>query len=157
MPGGTLRRWARAPARRTPCGTGRGTACSAPRSTGSRRSSRSSSPPTTRRDGALWLTDDIAEATRLKIRAILRVAACNGHDGLVLSAFGCGAYCNPPHHVAQLFAEVLAEQELAGVFKAIAFAIFDDHNAHRGHNPLGNLRPFQETFEGWGRREAGTA
>lgn len=30
-----------------------------------------------------------------------------GHDSVVLSAFGCGVFGNPPKHIAQLFAEVL--------------------------------------------------
>lgn len=29
---------------------------------------------------------------------------------------------------------------------AIVFAIFDDHNAHKAHNPEGNLVPFQRIF-----------
>ena len=109
-----------------------------------------SSPPTVQRHGGVWLTDEAAAATRLKIRAMLRVGAHHGHDGLVLSAFGCGAFRNPPHHVARLFVEVLSEPEFSGVFRAVTFAILDDHNAHRPHNPRGNLCPFQEAFDGWG-------
>ena len=96
-------------------------------------------------------------AIACQIRAIFRFGAHNGHDGLVLSAFGCGAFCNPPHHVARLFAEALSEPaealsepEFSGVFRAVTFAILDDHNAQRPHNARGNLGPFQEAFDGWG-------
>jgi uncharacterized protein (TIGR02452 family) len=107
-----------------------------------------SRPETFRRDGREWLTEELAEATRRKIRAIFRVAARHMHESLVLSAFGCGAFHNPPHHMARLFAEVLAEPELAGLFRAVWFAIIDDHNAWKEHNPEGNLIPFQRELGG---------
>lgn len=33
-----------------------------------------------------------------------------------------------------------------GVFREILFAIVDDHNARRTHNPEGNFKPFVGTF-----------
>ena len=44
-------------------------------------------------------------------------------SSLLHSAFGCGAFCNPPDHMAELFREVL-EKEYRGCFKHICFAIF---------------------------------
>lgn len=32
----------------------------------------------------------------------------------------------------------------ANVFKAVVFAIYDDHNAQKQHNLAGNLKPFAE-------------
>eukprot|EP00051_Salpingoeca_urceolata_P011275 m.139525 g.139525 ORF g.139525 m.139525 type:complete len:116 (+) comp17061_c0_seq2:523-870(+) len=49
------------------------------------------------------------EAVRDKIIAILKVAEQMGHDGVVLSALGCGAFHNPPTHIAELFKEALDE------------------------------------------------
>ena len=74
-----------------------------------------------------------------------------GHDAIVLSAFGCGAFCNPPTTVAQLFWEVISSEYAGGVekpktYRQIVFAIFDDHNANRRHNDEGNLIPFQRRF-----------
>jgi uncharacterized protein (TIGR02452 family) len=60
---------------------------------------------------------------------------------------GCGAFRNPPNHVAEIFHEQLVLGEFAGVFDRVVFAIFDDHNAHRDHNPDGNVLPFQRMFE----------
>ena len=33
-----------------------------------------------------------------------------------------------------------------GVFKKVVFAIFDDHNAGKKHNPEGNFLPFERCF-----------
>ena len=86
------------------------------------------------------------EPTKNKIRTILRIGLVNGHDSLVLGAFGCGAFCNPPRHMAKLFHEVLREGEFANKYRLILFAILDDHNAHKSHNPEGNFKPFAEEF-----------
>jgi hypothetical protein len=100
----------------------------------------------------LRLAPEVVVRTKDKIRVILNIAAEHGHDSLVLrssfvlttpharavmltpqrlspslsllhSAFGCGAFCNPPDHMAELFREVL-EKEYQGCFKHICFAIF---------------------------------
>ena len=105
-------------------------------------------PDLVTRDGLLWLTDDMARATEVKIRAILRIAARHGQANLVLSAFGCGAFRNPPHHMAQLFAGALAEPEFAGVFRRVAFAVIDDHNAFHAASPEGNYLPFERVLAG---------
>ncbi len=107
-----------------------------------------SNPPTEERDGRLWLTPDIAEATQTKIRAILRIAAHHAHVDLVLGAFGCGAFRNPPNHMAKLFRETLEDEEFAGVFRTVTFAIIDDHNARRPGSRGGNFAPFEREFEG---------
>jgi uncharacterized protein (TIGR02452 family) len=60
-----------------------------------------------------------------KIRNILRVAASTGHKDVLLGAFGCGAFANPPEEVAKLFMEVFREEEFIGVFKHVDFAILD--------------------------------
>jgi uncharacterized protein (TIGR02452 family) len=94
------------------------------------------------------IAPQLVEPSREKIRTILRIGALNVHDALVLSAFGCGAFRNPPKHMAELFRDVLHEPEFAGRFRRIVFAIVDDHNARHAHNPIGNVRPFAETFGG---------
>lgn len=99
-------------------------------------------PDVVEREGRPWLAPAMADGTRRKIRAILRIAARHAHADLVLSAFGCGAFRNPPHHVARLFREVLEEPEFDGCFRRVVFAIIDDHNA-RGE---GNYVPFVREF-----------
>ena len=100
------------------------------------------------------LTDDgfIApyhvEPIKNKIRTIFRIGLVHGHDSLVLGALGCGAFRNPPRHVARLFHEMMDEPEFKDKYRCIVFAILDDHNAHQRHNPEGNFKPFAEEFAG---------
>lgn len=95
---------------------------------------------------ATHLADSMIEGTKNKMRTILRIGLRHGHDSLVLGALGCGAFCNPPSHIAQLFHEVFEEPEFKNKYRLISFAILDDHNAHRAHNPEGNYKPFVEEF-----------
>lgn len=92
------------------------------------------------------LRPDYADKTRGKIRAIFDIALAHGHDAIVLSAFGCGAFGNPPRHVARLFREVIDDEDYGRAFKAISFAIIDDHNAIRKGSTEGNVKPFQQAF-----------
>lgn len=80
-----------------------------------------------------------------KIRVILRVALENNHDAFVLGAWGCGAFKNPPTHIAKLFHRVLEEEEFKNKFKNITFAIIEDYNSLKDGRK-GNLKPFQEEF-----------
>lgn len=87
------------------------------------------------------------EPIKNKIRTIFRMGLVHGHDSLVLGALGCGAFRNPPRHVARLFHEVMDEPEFKNKYRCIVFAILDDHNANHKHNPVGNYRPFAEEFD----------
>ena len=87
-----------------------------------------------------------ADITLDKIRTIFRIGMANFHDSLVLSALGCGAFANPPAHIAKLFHQVIEEDEFRNVFKLIDFAILDGYRTGLRHNPEGNLKPFQMEF-----------
>jgi len=56
-----------------------------------------------------------------KIVMIFKTAIANGHDSLLLSAFGCGSYRCPSTQVAELFKRVVGEY--GAYFKRIIFAI----------------------------------
>ena len=88
-----------------------------------------------------------ANITLDKIRTIFRIGIDQGHDSLVLSALGCGAFANPPAHIAKLFHQVIEELEFKGAFKLIDFAILDGYRTVLRHNPEGNLKPFQIEFQ----------
>ena len=81
-----------------------------------------------------------------KMRTILRIGKANFHDSLVLSAMGCGAFANPPAHIAKLFHQVIEEDEFKNAFRLIDFAILDGYKTGLRHNPEGNLKPFQREF-----------
>lgn len=82
-------------------------------------------PPTEERLGEEVLDKKLARDTLRKIEAILAIAVENGHDFLVLGAFGCGAYANPPAHISRLFKEALSGPRFAGRFAHVVFAIID--------------------------------
>lgn len=92
------------------------------------------------------IAPQLVYAVKNKIRTILAIGLDNKHDSLVLGAFGCGAFRNPPKHIAYLFHEVLNEDEFKNKFRRIVFAIIDDHNTCHSHNPEGNFLPFKEVF-----------
>ena len=97
-------------------------------------------PPTTFVNGETRFTAPEVAFMATKARTILRIALNNGQETLVLGALGCGAFHNPPKHVAEIFKTVLQEPEFAGAFKAVYFAIIDDHNSN------GNLAAFKKVF-----------
>ena len=59
---------------------------------------------------------------------------------VVLSAFGCGAFQNPPEEIAALYREVISEMHQ--FFHVIAFAIFAP-----GYGPNDNFQVFQKAFD----------
>ena len=88
------------------------------------------------------MPEEAKAITRNKIRSILRVGLIKGHDSLVLGAFGCGAFHNPPSEMAQLFKEVMAEEEFVNRYRLITFAILSDHN-----DKSGNYQAFKQVFD----------
>lgn len=79
--------------------------------------------------------------TRNKVRAIFRIALTHGHDSLVLGAFGCGAFKNPPAEIAAIFHEILEEPEFKNKFRLVTFSIIEDHNSNNR-----NLKAFEKAF-----------
>ena len=94
----------------------------------------------------LMISKKQAHIMKRKIKTILRIALMNKKTKLVLGAFGCGAFCNPPKHVALMFKEVLDSGEFKNAFEEICFAILDDSNTGKEHNPEGNYKPFVDVF-----------
>ena len=71
-----------------------------------------------------------------KIRNILRIALAKGHDIPILGAMGCGAWKCPSKHVAEVFKNVLEEQEFKCIFQYITLAIkkFNGNNQYISMN-----------------------
>ena len=57
-----------------------------------------------------------------RIRRIFEVAVANGNEVLILGAFGCGAFRNPPEIVAKVFFDVM--QDYLCYFDTIEYAVY---------------------------------
>ncbi len=85
------------------------------------------------------------EQLRKLIMTQLKVAYDENYDTVILGAFGCGAFYNPPELIAEFYKQILGTY-FKGAFEKIVFAIIDDGHTLE-HNPEGNLKPFQKCFE----------
>lgn len=63
------------------------------------------------------------------IESILLRAVSEGKDCIVLGAFGCGAFNNPPLQVASIFRKKLIDEGFARFFRLVVFAIIEDGNS----------------------------
>ena len=89
----------------------------------------------------------LKELFKSRIKNIFEAAVDNGAEVLVLGAFGCGAFKNPPEIVAKAFHEVIEENAYQTKFKRIVFAI----KSTVGDDPYmacPNITAFEEEFYG---------
>ncbi|KAI8848251.1 hypothetical protein BC829DRAFT_394439 [Chytridium lagenaria] len=95
------------------------------------------------------MSQKAARAYAKKIEFVLKVAISEGRRILVLGALGCGAHGTPPKHAAEIYRDVLAVVDPRGeCFDLIAFAILEDQNSFKNHNPEGNIAPFADVLTG---------
>lgn len=66
--------------------------------------------------------DDLLKLLTGRIERIFAIAANQKEEVLILGAFGCGAFCNPPEVVAKAFATV--QEKYEGAFDTIEYAIY---------------------------------
>jgi uncharacterized protein (TIGR02452 family) len=66
----------------------------------------------------------IPGAMSARIVKVLAIAQANGHDALVLGAWGCGNFANDPSLIAELFRQALTGP-FKGAFRRVTFAIVD--------------------------------
>lgn len=67
------------------------------------------------------LNERDVQLLEVKIRLIIQCAVKYNHDIIIFGALGCGAWKNPPHHVAEIFKEILLEYD--GIISTFVFAI----------------------------------
>ena len=89
----------------------------------------------------------LEELMKKRIRNILEAAIENEIDVLILGAFGCGAFRNPPHVVAKAFRMILAEERYRTAFSRVIFAIKPSSD----QGPCPNMAAF--ILQPWGSRE----
>ena len=66
---------------------------------------------------------ELEKVLKSRIKNIFEVAVEHHVQNLILGAFGCGAFKNPPQLVAKAFQEVILENGYDGMFENIVFAI----------------------------------
>jgi uncharacterized protein (TIGR02452 family) len=74
----------------------------------------------------LRISDDTERLYRVleaRIRKIVQCAVAEGFTGIILGAFGCGAFGNKTEDVATMFRDVLIKEGMKDYFKKIVFAI----------------------------------
>ncbi len=74
-----------------------------------------------------------------RIQRIFEVAISNGAEVLILGAFGCGAFCNPPELVAEVFAKLT--EKYRDNFDVIEYAVFHTQRE------TANYRAFKSAME----------
>ena len=82
-----------------------------------------------------------------RIRNILEAAIENEIEVLILGAFGCGAFGNPPKVAARAFREVLEEQRYHTAFSRVVFAIKSSVDGDP-YSVCPNIAAFQQEFCG---------
>lgn len=70
-----------------------------------------------------------------RIRRIFEIAAANKNEVLILGAFGCGAFRNPPKLVAKVFSDVMSYY--LNYFETVEYAVY-----HKPHETV-NYEEFQ--------------
>lgn len=84
-------------------------------------------------------SDDLQELHEKRMRRVLEITAKKGNDVVILGAFGCGAFRNPPEVVARAMKTVV--EEYRNAFETIEFAVYcsprDDSNYRTFKEVLG--------------------
>ena len=99
--------------------------------------------PAPNRRGAAMLAGEkkIAETFKRRIRIMLRAAEKYGYTELVLGAWGCGAFGNPPEKVAEYFRKILVDEGYGRMFNEVCFAIFGPEDGR-------NITAFRKVLDG---------
>jgi uncharacterized protein (TIGR02452 family) len=82
---------------------------------------------------------EIGPAMWRRVLKVLSLGVTHGHDGIVLGAWGCGAFGNDGEEIALLFHRALSEN-LKGAYRRVLFAIVDWSPERRF------IGPFQAQF-----------
>ena len=96
-----------------------------------------------RKSSDFALSEEEIGITGDRIRTIYRTGLANGHDSLVLGAFGCGVFKTPPIQIAELFKKISLEPEFHNKYKALFFAILQRGNRKSTGK---KFKPFYDIF-----------
>jgi len=65
----------------------------------------------------------VEEVMKRRISKVLSIAISQGHQSIILGAWGCGVFGNDPNNIAKYFREVIEDKYLHS-FKKIVFAVY---------------------------------
>ena len=82
--------------------------------------------------------NELLEVFEIRWRKILAVAAKHKADVLILGAFGCGVFANPPELVVRAFNNVA--DEFRYHFKTVEFAVYTTDKESRNYKAFGNMK-----------------
>jgi uncharacterized protein (TIGR02452 family) len=85
--------------------------------------------------------DELLELHLRRVERIFRVAAENGTEVLILGAFGCGAFCNPPEVVAKAFKTVQKKYET--YFDVIEYAVFCSERETKNYDTFVQIQEYE--------------
>lgn len=74
----------------------------------------------------------------MKIEQVLNVALINNHVDIVLSAWGCGAFRNPPVDIANIFKKLLSTT-YKNQFRHVVFAVYDTSETSENYVVFKNI------------------
>ena len=81
--------------------------------------------------------EEIKRIIEKRIERIYAIAAIHNTEVLILGAFGCGAFHNPPQLVAECFRKV--QEKYENVFRIVEFAIFTSSMTDNNFNVFRNI------------------
>ena len=79
-----------------------------------------------------------------RIRRIFEIAVANGNEVLILGAFGCGAFRNPPEIVAKVFNTVM--QDYLCYFDAIEYAVYHTEREIQNYKSFETIIEVEESI-----------
>lgn len=100
-------------------------------------------------NGEAQLSADDESMLRRKIRTIFQVAKRYGNDAVVLGPIGCGAWRNPPRHVARITKEECERQDAVRVVVVACLEVKQSEYIVRDRardGGLSNYAEFSEVF-----------
>lgn len=80
--------------------------------------------------------EELYKLLNTRIRQIFEIAIAEEAEVLILGAFGCGAFCNPPQIVAKVFEELT--KEFRHQFDTVEFAVFHVQREIENYNAFQN-------------------
>lgn len=95
-------------------------------------------------NGKQWLNHEIRKIIYKKLENIFRIAIIKNHKSIVLSAFGNGAYNNPPWSTAQILKQCIENNRFDTYFEYIVIAILEDFNSKKWQG--GNMIHYENEF-----------